>query len=281
VAKVTRAHRSNQCATLIRNVFAGWTRKSRSRSPDSARDPSRCSRSCRPWVHTRYSDGRGRAPDRVVGPPVDHYRLRGSDGPGARGRNRPRRRRGRGALQDAGQSRCADELGHGAPRVTVERLDSSSRPKVEKEEAVCPARWRRAQVALSEYIAGIYLKSCLPRARLTGTRRTDSRADRRPTPPPPSLAGGGPHRCSIRLSYVRRCALPVDPVVVRISLLQLLAGRSKKDFVDVHVLRLAHREGHHGGERVGREGDLHRFANAGRDIRFGDTVGEVRRERAR
>ena len=84
VAKVTRAHRSNQCATLIRNVFAGWTRKSRSRSPDSARDPSRCSRSCRPWVHTRYSDGRGRAPDRVVGPPVDHHRLRGSDGPGAR-----------------------------------------------------------------------------------------------------------------------------------------------------------------------------------------------------
>src|SRR5438093_13364504 len=89
--------------------------------------------------------------------------------------------------------------------------------------------------------SGDLLKSCLPRARLTGRRRTDSRADRRPTPPPPSLAGGGPHRCSIRLSYVRRCALPVDPVVVRISLLQLLAGRSKKDFVDVHVLRLAHR----------------------------------------
>src|SRR5438093_3844342 len=149
-----------------------------------------------------------------------------------------------------------------------------------KKPCVRPG-WRRAQVALSEYIAGIYLKSCLPRARLTGTRRTDSRADRRPTPPPPSLAGGGPHRCSIRLSYVRRCALPVDPVVVRISLLQLLAGRSEKDFVDVHVLRLAHREDHHGGERVGREGDLHCFANAGRDIRFGDTVGEVRRERAR
>src|SRR5256885_1557114 len=64
------------------------------------------------------------------------------------------------------------------------------------------------------------------------------------------------------------------------SLSQLLADRSKKDFVDVNVVRLAHREHHHAGEGVGRERDLHGFADARGDIRFGDTVGEVRGERA-
>src|SRR5262245_31797113 len=34
------AHKSNQCATLMRNVFAGWARKNWSRSSDSPLDPS-------------------------------------------------------------------------------------------------------------------------------------------------------------------------------------------------------------------------------------------------
>src|SRR5262249_18789552 len=33
-------HKSNQCATLMRNVFAGWARNSRSRSSENAPDPS-------------------------------------------------------------------------------------------------------------------------------------------------------------------------------------------------------------------------------------------------
>src|SRR6266498_2709347 len=46
------------------------------------------------------------------------------------------------------------------------------------------------------------------------------------------------------------------------SLSQLLADRSEKDFIDVDVVGLAHREQHHASEGVSRERDLHGFADA-------------------
>ena len=105
------------------------------------------------------------------------------------------------------------------------------------------------------------------RPRGAGVPRAVARADhgrrgRRPARTgrdPPGRPAGLPGLPGRRAGVAAACARGPDQ--------RLLAGRPEQDLVDVHLFRLAHGEGHHGGEGVGREGDRHGLADRSRPRR--------------
>src|SRR6516162_2368189 len=71
-------------------------------------------------------------------------------------------------------------------------------------------------------------------------------------------------------------------VVIDMPASEFLPGRPVKDLVDVHVLRLAHRERDRPGERAGRNRHLViEGPDALRCVRIGNGVGKLGRDRAR